>query len=65
MLTCTDDYAEWACCLCGAHEGLVHCGICGHDFCGECKGRYYWRGIEAVKALLGRSTLLCGGERHA
>lgn len=67
MLTCEDDDAEWTyqCCLCGTRGPVVHCEFCGHDFCGECKANYYWRGKEAVKSLLGRSNLYCGGERHA
>ena len=69
MLTCTDDEAEWAyvhdfCCLCGSTAGVVHCPECGHDFCRDCKTQWFKRGLEAVKTLLGHSTLLCGGGRH-
>jgi len=66
MLTCTDDDIEWTfrCCLCGSVGKVVYCPACGHNFCDECKRNYYRRGIEAVKTLLGQSSLYCGGGRH-
>jgi hypothetical protein len=71
MLTCADDEPEWEtqqrwqCCLCGSYSNVANCPLCGHDFCENCRKHYFRRGLEAVKTLLGRSDLLCGGRRHA
>lgn len=64
--TCTDDNAEWVaqCCLCGSSSDTKHCPLCGHTFCDECRVHYFRRGLEAVKVLVGRSSLYCGGGRH-
>jgi hypothetical protein len=63
MLTSTDE-GPWECCMCGGCSGVAHCKACGHDFCRSCRGKWFSRGMEAVKTMLGQTTLLCGGERH-
>lgn len=77
MWTCTDDEPEWQsekqlptcdwavfCCMCGGIAGVKFCPICSHSFCENCRGAYFKRGIEAVRTLVGRSRLHCGGGRH-
>lgn len=42
------------CCLCGYDEGVSHCPLCGHNFCGTCRGLYFDRGLEALKEFITR-----------
>ena len=53
------------CCLCGGKGLVKFCAICQHSFCENCRGKYWERGVEFVKELVGRSTLHCRGESHA
>lgn len=45
--------------MCGSSDGTAVCDACGHQFCKDCRGRYFTRGIAAVKEMLGVSKLRC------
>lgn len=46
------------CCLCGkAGDGMRVCGICGHQFCGECRKNK----IERIKGALKMKEMYCNG----
>lgn len=49
------------CHICKTHQIIRWCGLCKHWFCGECKVKYFHRGLEAVKELLNGSYPGCCG----
>lgn len=49
------------CHLCLGTKGVTYCELCDHWFCEDCKTRWFWRGLEAVKQLTqGRRPGCCG-----
>jgi hypothetical protein len=40
---------------------IAWCGKCQHWFCAECRRKYWHRGIEAIKQLIGGKTPGCCG----
>jgi len=45
----------------GISGNIKYCKMCDHWFCGDCRIRWFWRGIEAVKEKIkGRHPGCCG-----
>ena len=40
---------------------IAWCGKCQHWFCGDCRKKYWHRGWEAIKELIGGKTPECCG----
>ena len=40
------------CHMCKTPQIITYCGLCEHWFCVACKGKYFPRGVEAVKQLI-------------
>lgn len=41
------------CHLCKKLKNVDHCSACDHYFCEQCRGKYFERGFEAVKEMVG------------
>ena len=50
------------CHLCGYAELVRYCDTCGHWFCEGCRDRYFDRGLEAIKELIGGRRPNCCGK---
>ena len=51
------------CHICKETRGITYCNVCGHWFCGDCRNRWWPRGIEAVLELVkGKTAGCCGPE---
>jgi len=42
-----------ACHLCKRLRDVQHCRDCDHYFCDDCRGKYFERGLEAIKQMVG------------
>jgi hypothetical protein len=42
-------------------ETLAYCPMCDHWFCLECRGRWFSRGLEWVKHMVGKKKPGCCG----
>ena len=52
------------CHICGQHCPIKFCPECDHWFCKPCRKRYFLRGIEFVKQLVGgKRSGCCGPEK--
>jgi hypothetical protein len=49
------------CHICKEIKRISYCELCGHWTCPDCRGRYWQRGLAAVKEMLGGHTPGCCG----
>jgi hypothetical protein len=49
------------CHICQQQADVELCSQCNHWFCGHCRTRWFKRGVEAVKALIGPPKTDCCG----
>jgi hypothetical protein len=49
------------CHICEEQKDIKWCGICQHWFCGDCRTKYWHRGLEAVKQMIGGKKPGCCG----
>lgn len=42
------------CAICREAHIVRYCPVCKAVTCDHCRGEYFWRGVEAVRALFGR-----------
>lgn len=55
------------CHLCEPAAGnrvIRYCGACDHWFCSECRRKYWHRGWEAIKQLIGGKSPGCCGPQE-
>lgn len=52
------------CHLCQDRKEIVYCSACQHFFCAECRERWWERGLEFVKRLVGGKIEGCCGPRE-
>lgn len=51
----------YICHLCKGFSDVRYCPRCDHWFCKECRGKYFSRGLEALKQMVkGREAGCCG-----
>jgi hypothetical protein len=57
----SDDTSYGKCHLCKRILPIVYCGRCRHYFCEDCRHRWFDRGLEFVKQLVGGRRKGCCG----
>jgi len=50
------------CHICKEQTFIRFCKLCDHWFCNDCRGKYWSRGLAAVKEMIGGKTPGCCGE---
>lgn len=52
------------CHLCQEDKPILWCKLCQHWFCADCRRRYWSRGLEAVREMVGGRQDGCCGPRQ-
>lgn len=52
---------EGKCHICQDLKKVKYCSVCDHWFCADCRNRFFWRGLEAIKVLVSGSEPGCCG----
>lgn len=54
------------CHICKDNTSIQYCSLCKHWFCADCRGKFFHRGLEAIKQAVGGKIEGCCGpkEKH-
>lgn len=51
------------CHICKDTTTIRFCSLCNHWFCSDCRGKFFHRGLEAIKQVVGGKVEGCCGPK--
>lgn len=51
------------CHICKDNTSIQYCSLCKHWFCADCRGKFFHRGLEAIKQAVGGKIEGCCGPK--